>query len=141
MSDVDAHHLLSMTTDIVVAHIEHGGLLAHETPDLIRDTYRALSALAGIADLEPQPVEQKPLEPAVPIAESVQPDYIVCLEDGKKLKMLKRYLKTAYGLTPEAYRARWGLPEDYPMTAPNYAARRSYLAKENGLGKARIAAE
>ncbi|GBQ58046.1 Ros/MucR family transcriptional regulator [Komagataeibacter swingsii DSM 16373] len=98
-------------------------------PDLIRNVYHALSA-AGRPVNEPE----KP-QPAVPIKRSVFPDYIICLEDGKKLKMLKRHLHSAYGMTPEQYRERWGLPAEYPMVAPNYAERRSSLAREIGLGR------
>jgi predicted transcriptional regulator len=97
---------------------------------LIQSVYRSLST-AGEAEAAPAPAQS----PAVPIKKSVFPDYIVCLEDGKKLKMLKRHLQTSYGLTPEAYRTKWGLPRDYPMVAPSYAAMRSGLAKKIGLGR------
>jgi predicted transcriptional regulator len=121
--------LLPLVTDIVAAHLSNNTVAVSELPQLIRDVYGALAVVGGSA---PQPAERP--NPAVPIKRSVTPDYIVCLEDGKKLKMLKRHLRTAYGLSPEAYRERWGLPADYPMVAPNYAKQRSRLAKEIGLG-------
>ena len=124
--DVD---LLGLTADIVAAHVGNNSVAATELPGLIQQVYQALSTV-GTA---PEPVEEKP-QPAVPVRKSVHPDYIVCLEDGKKLKMLKRHLMTAYNLTPEEYRERWNLPADYPMVAPNYARQRSRLAKEIGLG-------
>ena len=120
--------LLAFTTEIVTAHVSNNEISAADLPKLVQDVYRAL---AGIIAPEPE-VEQ--LQPAVPVKKSVFPDYIVCLEDGKKLKMLKRHLKTAYNMTPEVYRTRWNLPADYPMVAPNYAERRSGLAKKIGLG-------
>lgn len=120
--------LLAFTTEIVSAHVSNNEIPAADLPKLVQDVYRAL---ADIMALEPE-VEQ--LQPAVPVKKSVFPDYIVCLEDGKKLKMLKRHLKTAYNMTPEEYRTRWNLPADYPMVAPNYAERRSGLAKKIGLG-------
>lgn len=119
--------LLAFTTEIVSAHVSNNEIPAADLPKLVQDVYRAL---AGIMAPEPE-VEQ--LQPAVPVKKSVFPDYIVCLEDGKKLKMLKRHLKTAYNMTPEEYRTRWNLPADYPMVAPNYAERRSGLAKKIGL--------
>jgi len=121
--------LLPLVTDIVAAHLSNNTVAVSELPQLIRDVYGALAVAGGSA---PQAAERP--NPAVPIKRSVTPDYIVCLEDGKKLKMLKRHLRTAYGLSPEAYRERWGLPADYPMVAPNYAKQRSRLAKEIGLG-------
>ncbi|MGN1080174.1 MAG: MucR family transcriptional regulator [Alphaproteobacteria bacterium] len=120
--------LLAFTTEIVSAHVSNNEMTAADLPKLIQDVYRAL---AGIIAPEP---ETEQLQPAVPVKKSVFPDYIVCLEDGKKLKMLKRHLKTAYNMTPEEYRVRWNLPADYPMVAPNYAERRSGLAKKIGLG-------
>ena len=120
--------LLAFTTEIVSAHVSNNEIPAADLPKLVQDVYRAL---ADIMAPEPE-VEQ--LQPAVPVKKSVFPDYIVCLEDGKKLKMLKRHLKTAYNMTPEEYRTRWNLPADYPMVAPNYAERRSGLAKKIGLG-------
>ncbi len=120
--------LLAFTTEIVSAHISNNEVPAADLPKLIQEVYRAL---AGVTVPEP---EAEQLQPAVPVKKSVFPDYIVCLEDGKKLKMLKRHLKTAYNMTPEEYRARWNLSADYPMVAPNYAERRSGLAKKIGLG-------
>jgi predicted transcriptional regulator len=121
--------LLPLVTDIVAAHLSNNTVAVSDLPQLIRDVYGALAVVGGGA---PQAAERP--NPAVPVKRSVTPDYIVCLEDGKKLKMLKRHLRTAYGLSPEEYRERWGLPADYPMVAPNYAKQRSRLAKEIGLG-------
>ena len=122
-----AHDLLSLTTDIVSAHVANNTVSLAELPALIHSVYRTL------ANIGPAPAPDRPA-PAVPVRKSVMPDYLVCLEDGKRLKMLKRHLKTAYDMTPEQYRERWGLPADYPMVAPNYARQRSRLAKEIGLG-------
>jgi len=120
--------LLEFTTEIVSAHAGNNTVAQDDLPKLIQDVYKTLSHLgAAPAALE------KP-KPAVAIKKSIFPDYIVCLEDGKKLKMLKRHLKTAYNMTPEDYRERWGLASDYPMVAPNYAKHRSNLAKKIGLG-------
>ncbi|AQS85377.1 MAG: MucR family transcriptional regulator [Acetobacter aceti] len=121
--------LLELTAQIVSAHVSNNSAPAETLPSLIRDVFTALET-AGQATPEPEK-----LQPAVPVKRSVFPDYIVCLEDGKKLKMLKRHLQSAYGMTPEQYRERWGLPTDYPMVAPNYAERRSTLAREIGLGR------
>jgi predicted transcriptional regulator len=104
----------------------------NDLPQLIQNVYATLSNLST-----PPAAPEPKLEPAVPVRQSIKPDYIVCLEDGKKLKMLKRHLMTAYGLTPDEYRAKWGLPADYPMVAPNYAESRRQLAKSIGLGKSR----
>src|SRR5262249_23189350 len=120
--------LLSLTTDIVSAHVANNPVPLNDLPTLIREVYRTLATVGGPAEPPERPV------PAVPVRKSVAPDYIVCLEDGKRLKMLKRHLKTAYKMSPEQYRERWGLPADYPMVAPNYARQRSRLAKEIGLG-------
>lgn len=120
--------LLAFTTEIVSAHVANNETSAAELPKLIQEVYRALAGM-----IAPEP-ETEQLQPAVPVKKSIFPDYIVCLEDGKKLKMLKRHLKTAYNMTPDEYRARWNLPADYPMVAPNYAERRSGLAKKIGLG-------
>jgi len=117
-----------MTAELVSAHVGSNPVAIAELPSLIQDVYRKLLTVGTEA-----PVPERP-KPAVPIKRSVLPDYIVCLEDGKELKMLKRHLKTAYDMTPEDYRERWGLPADYPMVAPNYAKRRSALAKRIGLG-------
>jgi predicted transcriptional regulator len=121
--------LLGLTTEIVAAHVSNNAVSMEDLPVLINQVYRSLASM-GTA---PEPVHEKP-QPAVPVKKSVHPDYIVCLEDGKKLKMLKRHLKTAYDMSPEDYRERWNLPPDYPMVAPNYAKQRSKLAKEIGLG-------
>ncbi|WP_029010879.1 MucR family transcriptional regulator [Azospirillum halopraeferens] len=121
--------LLSLTTEIVAAHVSNNTVAPGDLPTLIEQVYRSLASVGA----EPAPAEERP-QPAVPIKKSVTPDYIVCLEDGKKLKMLKRHLKTAYNMTPEEYRERWSLPADYPMVAPNYARQRSSLAKQIGLG-------
>jgi len=117
-----------LTAQIVAAHVSHNKLDSAEVPPLIEMVYRTLADLGKTAE---EPVRP---EPAVPVRKSVFPDYVVCLEDGKKLKMLKRHLKTAYNMSPEQYRDRWGLPPDYPMVAPNYARHRSSLAKKIGLG-------
>ncbi|PWC32294.1 MucR family transcriptional regulator [Azospirillum sp. TSO35-2] len=121
--------LLSLTTEIVAAHVSNNTVALTDLPTLIEQVYKSLANVGT----EPVVAEERP-QPAVPIKKSVTPDYIVCLEDGKKLKMLKRHLKTAYNMTPEDYRDRWGLPADYPMVAPNYARQRSSLAKQIGLG-------
>jgi predicted transcriptional regulator len=121
--------VLALTTDIVAAHVSNNSVNVNDLPKLIRDVHDALSQ---IEQGSPGPADRP--TPAVPIKKSVTPDYIICLEDGKKLKMLKRHLKTAYNMTPEEYREKWGLPADYPMVAPNYAKQRSRLAKEIGLG-------
>ena len=123
--------LLELTTEIVAAHVANNELSPSDLPGLIEQVYGALARIAS--GNAPAAVAERP-EPAVSIKKSIAPDYIVCLEDGKKLKMLKRYIKTRYNLTPDEYRARWGLPSDYPMVAPNYAAQRSELAKKIGLG-------
>jgi predicted transcriptional regulator len=120
---------ITLTADIVAAHVSNNSVAVGDLPVLIQNVYSALSGLSGVT----VPVEKK--EPAVPIRSSIKPDYIVCLEDGKKLKMLKRHLNTHYKLTPEQYRAKWGLPADYPMVAPNYAETRRKLAVAIGLGR------
>jgi predicted transcriptional regulator len=125
----DSAELLKLTAEIVAAHVSNNTLTAAELPQLISQVHSSLSDTGKASSAEERPA------PAVPVKKSVLADYIVCLEDGKKLKMLKRHLKTSYDLTPEQYRERWGLPSDYPMVAPNYAKRRSALAKEIGLGK------
>ncbi len=122
--------LLALTGEIVSAHLANNAVARDEVAPLIQSVFEKLNALAS--DETPTSVE---LTPAVPIRRSVTDDHIVCLEDGKKLKMLKRHLMTAYGMTPEEYRAKWGLKPDYPMVAPNYAARRQELAKQIGLGR------
>ena len=121
--------LLTLTTEIVAAHVSNNTVSLSDLPQLINQVY---NSLANIGTAPAAPLSRP--QPAVSIKKSVQPEYLVCLEDGKKLKMLKRHLKTAYNMTPEAYRERWGLPPDYPMVAPNYAEQRIRLAKEIGLG-------
>ncbi len=121
--------ILELTTEIVAAHVSNNTVSMSDIPELIQQVFRTLSTVGANGAAAPE----RP-QPAVPIRKSVTPDYIICLEDGKKLKMLKRHLKTAYGMTPEEYRERWGLPPDYPMVAPSYAAQRSSLAKKIGLG-------
>jgi predicted transcriptional regulator len=128
-STEQSHDLLTLTTEIVAAHVSNNTVAVNDLPQLINQIYSSLANI-GTAPIAPAARPQ----PAVSVKKSVQPDYIVCLEDGKKLKMLKRHLKTAYNMTPEAYRERWGLSSDYPMVAPNYARQRSRLAKEIGLG-------
>ncbi|KPL68100.1 transcriptional regulator [Erythrobacter sp. SG61-1L] len=122
--------LITLTSDIVAAHVSNNSVAVEELPGLIQNIYGALAGLGQ--KVEP---EVAPLEPAVSVRASVKPDYIICLEDGKKMKMLKRHLMTAYNMTPEEYRARWNLPADYPMVAPNYAEKRRELAKKIGLGR------
>jgi predicted transcriptional regulator len=129
---VAQNDLLALTSDIVSSHVANNTVAVSDLPQLINNVY---ATLAGLAQPEKAP-EPRP-EPAVPVRSSIKPDYIVCLEDGKKLKMLKRHLMTAYGMTPDQYRAKWGLPADYPMVAPNYAEARRALAKEIGLGTAK----
>ncbi len=130
MSDeISRDELLVLTTEIVSSYVSNNILGADDIPAVIEKVYKGLSTVASdsvVAADRPQP--------AVPIKRSITPDHIICLEDGKKLKMLKRHLKTAYNMTPEEYRERWGLPADYPMVAPNYAEKRSKLAKDIGLG-------
>ena len=123
--------LIDLSTDIVCAFVSHNALNVADLPKLIADVHTALKGLQGAAASD-QPEE---LKPAVPVRKSINPDFIVCLEDGKKFKSLKRHLRTHYNLSPEEYRAKWGLPPDYPMVAPNYSATRSRLAKDNGLGR------
>ena len=132
MSDqTNQNELLALTAEIVAAHVGNNLVPVSELPTLINDIYRTLASVGTAV-----PVVERP-QPAVPVKKSVAPDYIICLEDGKKLKMLKRHLQTSYGLTPAGYRARWGLPPNYPMVAPDYAERRSALAKSYGLGRKR----
>ncbi len=120
--------LLGLTTEIVAAHVANNSVAVADLPHLIQEVYRTLASVGSTPAAPERP------QPAVNVKKSVTPDYIICLEDGKKLKMLKRHLKTAYNMSPEEYRDRWGLPADYPMVAPNYAQHRSSLAKKIGLG-------
>ena len=124
--------LIALTADIVSAHVSNNSVAVSDLPVLIQNVHNALSSLGD--DLVEPEVKQ---EPAVSIRASIKPDFIVCLEDGKKLKMLKRHLMTHYQMTPEQYRAKWNLPADYPMVAPNYAEQRRSLAKKIGLGTKR----
>ena len=129
MNDNSSHaELLELTSEIVAAHLSNNTLPISDLPQLIRDIYKTLASVG-----DGQTVKERP-QPAISVKKSVSPDFIICLEDGKKLKMLKRHLKTAYNMTPEEYRERWNLPRDYPMVAPNYAKHRSSLAKKIGLG-------
>ena len=131
MSERTPHdELLALTTEIVSSYVANNTMSSGEIPGVIEQVYKTLANV----NADNHVMVDRP-KPAVPIKKSVTPDYIVCLEDGKKLKMLKRHLKTAYGMTPEEYRERWGLPADYPMVAPEYAKQRSALAKDIGLGK------
>ena len=132
-SDLPEDALLRMTADIVSAYVSKNALPAQQIPEVINTVYSSLTGLSG----QPVDLPTEPLKPAVPIRKSVTPEYIVCLEDGKKLKMLKRHLRSTYNMSPDEYRVRWGLPPDYPMVAPNYAAQRSEFAKRIGLGRSR----
>ena len=139
--------VLAMAADIVSAYVSHNPLPASQIPDLIQTVYGSLSETGGAAPAAPAPaadiggaVERETIvarKPTMPVEDTIQPDYLVCLEDGKHLKMLKRHLRTAYGLSPAAYRAKWQLPADYPMVAPNYSKARSEAAKKNRLGHKR----
>lgn len=124
---------IELTADIVSAYVSNNTVSAGEIPNLINQIHSALMRVsAGQSDTQPEP-----LKPAVSVKKSITPDHLVCLEDGKKFKSLKRHLRTQYNMTPEAYREKWGLAPDYPMVAPNYAAARSQLAKQMGLGQQR----
>jgi predicted transcriptional regulator len=123
--------LLRLGAEIVAAYVSRNVVSAEAVPDIIRTVHQALQ---GLSESAPAPVEER-AKPAVPISKSIQHDFIVCLEDGKRLKMLKRYLRSRYDMSPDEYRRRWGLAADYPMVAPAYAARRSDFAKQIGLGR------
>jgi predicted transcriptional regulator len=123
--------LIELSTEIVSAYVSHNAVSPTDLPKLISEVHGALRAL----QTNEVPVAVEELKPAVPVRKSVAADYIICLEDGKKFKSLKRHLRTHYNLSPEEYREKWGLPADYPMVAPNYSATRSKLAKDNGLGR------
>ena len=129
---IAAESPLRLSADIVAAYVSNNQTAPAAIPDLIRLIHRSLTTLGSEEAPQAAPEKRKP---AVPISRSVQPDHIVCLEDGKKLKMLKRYLRARYNLSPDEYRRRWGLPPDYPMVAPAYAQRRSDFAREIGLGR------
>jgi predicted transcriptional regulator len=128
---LDEIDLVGLSTDIVSAYVSHNAVSPTDLPKLIADVHGALRALHS----NEAPVAVEELKPAVPIRKSVTADFIICLEDGKKFKSLKRHLRTHYNLSPEEYREKWGLPSDYPMVAPSYSATRSKLAKDNGLGR------
>jgi predicted transcriptional regulator len=134
MPDTDGAEdmLLTLTADIVAAHVSNNSVAVNDLPNLIQNVHNALNGISG----KPATAEARP-EPKVPVRSSIKPDYIVCLEDGKKLKMLKRHLMTHYQMTPDQYRQKWGLNADYPMVAPNYAEQRRTLAKSIGLGTKR----
>ncbi|MEK9596069.1 MAG: MucR family transcriptional regulator [Rhodospirillaceae bacterium] len=128
---ITEEQLLEMTTQIVSAYVGNNSVSSENLSDVIGSVHNSLKNLSGgTVEAEPEPVK-----PAVPVRRSITPDYLVCLEDGKRLKMLKRHLRTTYGMSPDDYRAKWGLPSDYPMVSPNYAAQRSEFAKKIGLGK------
>ncbi|NBW08149.1 MAG: MucR family transcriptional regulator [Caulobacteraceae bacterium] len=127
----DKTELLEMTADIVSAYVGNNSVAANDLPALIANIHAALSTVStGVVEVEPEPKE-----PAVPVRKSISPDFLICLEDGRKFKSLKRHLRTKYDMSPEEYRSKWNLPKDYPMVAPNYAKARSDLAKQMGLGQ------
>ena len=130
-ADVGEFDLVELSADIVSAYVSHNAVSPSDLTRLIADVHGALRALRS----NEAPAVVEDLKPAVPVRKSVAADYIICLEDGKKFKSLKRHLRTHYNLSPEEYREKWGLPADYPMVAPNYSATRSKLAKDNGLGR------
>lgn len=130
LSVIDEEELLRMTTDIVASFLTHNSVPAENVPDLIRSVHATMGEISGTA-AKPEPKSK----PAVPISRSITDDHIICLEDGKKLKMLKRYLRSQYDMSPDDYRRKWGLPSDYPMVAPAYSRKRSSFAKSIGLGR------
>ncbi len=127
----DKSEIIEMTADIVAAYVGANSVTAADLPSLIQSVHRALTGVATGTDV----AEATPREPAVPVKKSITPEYLVCLEDGRKFKSLKRHLRTKYNMSPEDYRAKWSLPKDYPMVAPSYAKARSDLAKQMGLGQ------
>ncbi len=127
----DKSEIIEMTADIVAAYVGANSVPASDLPSLIQSVHRALTGVASGTDV----AEAAPREPAVPVKKSITPEYLVCLEDGRKFKSLKRHLRTKYNMSPEDYRSKWGLPKDYPMVAPSYAKARSELAKQMGLGQ------
>lgn len=133
MEDSDGRELVELTAKIVAAYVSNNSINSSDIPQLINETHAALARATG----QGGEVEREEQRPKVAVKKSVMPDYIVCLEDGKKFKSLKRHLRTHYNMTPEEYREKWGLPHDYPMVAPNYARQRSDLAKKMGLGTRR----
>jgi predicted transcriptional regulator len=132
-SKIAEEELLRMTAEVVAAYVRNNSLPTAQLSDVINTVYSSLKSL----DSQAPELKSEPLRPAVPVRKSITPDYLICLEDGKKLKMLKRHLRSTYNMTPDDYRAKWGLPPDYPMVAPNYAVARSALAKKMGLGQQR----
>jgi predicted transcriptional regulator len=134
MADQGAPNYIELTADIVSAYVANNSISSGEIPALISEIHAALARVSSGQEVQ-APVE--PAKPAVSIKKSITNDYLICLEDGKKFKSLKRHLRTAYNMSPEQYRERWGLPQDYPMVAPNYAEARSQLAKQMGLGQKR----
>ena len=134
MSDSGMPNYIELTADIVSAYLANNTVSSSDIPSLISDIHMALVKVSAGQDI---PVVSEPAKPAVPVKKSITSDYIICLEDGKKFKSLKRHLRTAYNMSPEPYREKWGLPQDYPMVAPNYAEARSQLAKQMGLGQKR----
>jgi predicted transcriptional regulator len=131
MPKIAEEELLRMTTDVVAAYVSNNTLPTAQLAEVINAVYSSLKSLEGqVARVQPEP-----LKPAIPIRKSVTPEFLICLEDGKKLKMLKRHLRSTYNMTPDEYRSKWGLAPDYPMVAPNYAERRSEFAKKIGLGR------
>lgn len=134
MSDIPGNgNYIELTAEIVSAYVSNNTVPASDIPGLINQIHAALSRVSG----KPADNTAEPLKPAISVKKSITPEYIVCLEDGKKFKSLKRHLRTQYSMTPEQYREKWGLGADYPMVAPNYAAARSQLAKQMGLGQQR----
>ncbi len=127
----DKAEIIEMTAEIVAAYVENNTISTTDLPALIQSVHQALTSVSSGVEA----VEAAPKEPAVPVRRSITPDYLICLEDGRKFKSLKRHLRTKYNLSPEDYRAKWGLSKDYPMVAPNYAKARSELAKQMGLGQ------
>ena len=132
-ANLEKNELVELTAEIVSAYVSNNTVVASDLPGVIHNVFDALSRASTTTGLQ----VREELRPAVPVKKSVTPEYIVCLEDGKKFKSLKRHLRTQYNMTPEQYRDKWGLPADYPMVAPNYAVTRSQLAKKMGLGQAR----
>jgi len=132
-ASLEKNELVELTAEIVSAYVSNNTVIAADLPGVIHNVFDALSRASSVSG---QTVREE-LKPAVPVKKSVTPEYIICLEDGKKFKSLKRHLRTHYDLSPEEYREKWGLPHDYPMVAPNYAAARSDLAKRMGLGQRR----
>src|ERR1700757_2894828 len=132
-ANLEKNELVELTAEIVSAYVSNNTVVATDLPGVIHNVFDALSKASSASGA---PIREE-LKPAIPVKKSVTPEYIICLEDGKKFKSLKRHLRTQYNITPEQYREKWGLPPDYPMVAPNYAAARSELAKQMGLGQQR----